>query len=252
MRIYNLNPASRNNIRYDYTDLGLFKTVALQAGYGTALSTIFYGTITSGKSYRQGVEFISQIDAHDAGFAYINAQYEVPAYPAGTSYNVIVGAMVNALGDYGVQPGTISQYPQVTKTGTAETGRLCDLLTKYTGNQFFIDSGKAHAIPPAATITSGVTVNSISDSDGIIGTPYLENNFVTVDMQLEPAIVMGQMLTLNSTTLSPGFILTSSPQYKVIGVKHRGLISQTLCGDAITTLTLVGSGQIGILFPVTT
>src|ERR1017187_1050595 len=54
IRIYNLSQNNRNKIRFNIMDTGDFRSVQLQAGYGTNLPIIFSGNITQAWSVREG------------------------------------------------------------------------------------------------------------------------------------------------------------------------------------------------------
>jgi len=250
-RIFGLNPTSRNNLRYDFYDWGLLSTMTLQAGYGRNLPTIFAGNIITSQSYREGVTFMTEIDAHDIGFAFINADFNQP-YEAGTPYQQIMDDMINSLGVFGVKPGItnpdFATYQGNTKLPVKKTysGKTIQLLTELTGNNFFIDNGKSYVLNINDVISG--TLKVLDESAGIINSPRLEYNTVHLEMEFEPSILMSQLLTLNLTQNSS---LNSDQNlngdYKVISIKHRGIISPTVCGDAITTLGLISSKYVGSL-----
>jgi hypothetical protein len=52
-------------------------------------------------------------------------------------------------------------------------------------------------------------------------------------MIFEPRFLIGQALALESFTEK-----NFNGVYKVIGVKHKGVISDSVCGNAITSVTL--------------
>jgi molybdate-binding protein len=57
-------------------------------------------------------------------------------------------------------------------------------------------------------------------------------------MIFEPRVICGQFVTLESSTDA-----SFNGDYKITSVKHRGVISPVVSGDAITTLGLDNSAQ---------
>src|SRR5574338_301365 len=78
LRIYNLSERTRNIIRKDeYTYDGTFATrlgVQFDAGYGKTLSTCFKGSANRAWSVREGVNWITQIEAFDGGDSLVNSK----------------------------------------------------------------------------------------------------------------------------------------------------------------------------------
>lgn len=79
VKIYNLAKVHRDLIIHDQWDQAVDSPqtlfVTLQAGYGNGPNypIILKGNATRAYSYRQGVNFITQIDVFDGGLAYDNA-----------------------------------------------------------------------------------------------------------------------------------------------------------------------------------
>ena len=105
---------------------------------------------------------------------------------------------------------------------------------------FFIDNGKSYILGNNEAIQGQVEL--IDSSTGLLGTPLRENNTVVFDMIFEPGIILGQYIELYSSTFTE---LNSSNNsttdnvsgyYKITAIKHRGMISPAVCGDAITTV----------------
>ena len=76
----------------------------------------------------------------------------------------------------------------------------------------------------------------IDSSTGLLNTPLLEETVVYLDILFEPRLVFGQGVKLKATTGPSDFINT----YKVVSIHHRGTISDAVCGDAVTTVGLLG------------
>ncbi len=235
IRVFNLSQNNRNQIRKDVMDYNNFKSVQLQAGYGTNLPIIFSGNITQCWSVREGTNFITAIECFDGGFAFQNAQINT-LIPEGTSqedmFKTIVGQLPNvSLGAIGNFPGSISRP-------AALSGNGIDILRDLTGGAFFIDNGKGHVLGNNECLEGEMLL--INSESGLLGTPLLERTTLNFDMIFEPRITVCQAIELQSGTGQNfnGF-------YKVISIKHRGMVSQAVCGDAITSVGLwYGTGTL--------
>jgi hypothetical protein len=228
IRVFNLSEVHRNLLRKDVSDYGSFRSIVLTAGYGQNLPVIFSGNVTQAWSVREGVNFITQLESFDGGFAFANG-VTANEFPANTSQEVIISTLLNNLP--GVAPGVIGSYPGSISRGNTFNGPTVDLLRDLTGGGFFIDNGKAHCLNDSECLTGELTL--INASSGLLGTPVREQTILHFDMIFEPRLQIGQLVQLESMTDS-----NFNGQYKVISVKHRGMISEAVCGDAITSVGL--------------
>lgn len=230
-RIYNLSEKNRSQIRKDLRDWGLLRQIAFKAGYGEKLTLAVAGNITQAFSVREGNNFITQVECFDGGFAFENAIVNTQ-YPEGTPQKTIAEDLVRSLADYGIKKGAIGDIPGSISRGNAYTGNTCNVLREITTGNFFIDGGKANILGENEVIESTVFV--INSSSGLLGTPTRENSLVNLTMLFEPRIDVGHLVKIESTTEKNfnGF-------YKVAGIKHKGIISESVSGTATTSLTLV-------------
>ena len=229
IRIYNLSANHRNQIRFNIMDTGDYRPVTLQAGYGQNLATIFNGSITQAWSVREGTNFITTIESFDGGYAFNNGLTNT-TFPSGTSQTTIIKTLAGSLPNVAV--GSVGNYPGSIGRGNAVSGNTMDILRDLTGGGVFIDNGKVNCLGDSECLpANGIAV--IDSSSGLLGTPIREQTILNFDMLFEPRLVVGQQIQLNSSTGANfnGF-------YKVISVKHRGMISGAVCGDAITTVGL--------------
>ena len=251
IRIFNLSKQNRNLIRFNRNDMGLgsFKGITLQAGYGYTptgtyvptnnLPIIFTGNITDAHSYREGVNYITEITSTDGGYAFAN-DFLSTNFPANYPIQLMLGDMVGLL-SY-VTKGAIGSYPGNLSRGIAVCGYTCELLREHSGQGFFIDNGSAHCLGESEYISDGdvILVNSQS---GLLNTPIREETHLTFDMIFEPNMKPGRLIQLQSST-DPVF----NGFRKVLGVKHRGMISTAICGEVTTNVT---TNYIQDLTPVT-
>jgi hypothetical protein len=137
--------------------------------------------------------------------------------------------------------GAVGNYPGITPRATSYTGSAIDVINQLTGNGFFIDNGIGYALPNNQfTLTAGPPP-LIDASSGLLDTPILENGLLSFNMIFEPNLTIGTGVNLVSKTLESSLQkqLTINNNfsgfYKVTSVKHRGMISETVCGNVVTT-----------------
>jgi hypothetical protein len=228
IRIYNLSKNNRNQIRKNVNDYGDLRQITFTAGYGTNLPVVFTGNISQAWSVREGVNVITQVESFDGGFAFTNGLTN-EQFPSGTPQSTIIASLAGSLP--GVTLGAIGNYPGVTSRGNSYSGTTTDLLRELTGGGFFIDNGKVNCLGDSECLQGEIEL--INSASGLLGTPVREQTILNFDMLFEPRLVIGQKIQLQSITESNfnGF-------YKVISIKHRGMISEAVCGDAITSVGL--------------
>lgn len=227
IRIYNLSLKNRNQIRFNASDYGTFRPIELFAGYTDNPPKIFDGNISQAWSYREGVNFITQIECYDGGYAFVNGTTAVE-FPSGTPQKTVIKTVIKDLPF--IDEGVVGNYPDTIGRGNSYSGSTTKILEELTGGGFFIDNGKAYALGTNEFIeaTNGITL--VSTATGLLATPILEETIVRFDMIFEPGLNAGHKAVLDSTTEK-----NFNGAYKITGVKHRGMISESVCGSLITT-----------------
>lgn len=243
IQIYNLNRINRDQIEFNVWQQQIFQKILFKAGYGNSLATLLSGNITQAWSVRQGTDFVTTVECFDGGWAYNNAFSTVEI---GTGSNKdVIKKLIDSLSPT-IKSGVISDTvtPDSTSRGKSYNSYTAPLLNKLTNKCFFIDNEVANVLAPNECLEGDLDV--IDDSIGILDTPIRQNSFVYVDLLFEPRIKPGQKITLNSN-LAPQF----NGDYKVGSVKHRGTISEAVCGDARTSVSLylggVGVGELRVI-----
>lgn len=236
LRIYNLSKIHRNQIRFNANNTGTPRSVILKAGYGDVLSLMHYGQIQEAHSYREGVNFITEITSNDAGHAYATADFS-QTIPASNVNPVLKTSVLSTLiaNLPLVSQGAIGNYYGKYYRPYSFSGSTIDHLRQESGNGFFIDNGKANILRDNEYIISN-TIPLINAASGLLGTPQLQLNILTFDMLLEPSLILGQLIQLQSQTFSDFEGNNLNGVYKINSMKHRGMISSAVCGDAITSL----------------
>jgi len=208
-------------------------------------------------SVREGVDFITTVEGFDNPIAIAEAPFS-KAYKKGDSYLVLMNDVVGQLSSIGVQRGAISKRFYVPETNSFLTldqivfqkditvqGSCMDVLRNYFGPKVFIDNATVNYLNEDEYARASLV--KISSQTGLLGTPRQANKVVYVDILFQPGIRCGQLITLDSIegaiyeqTLNkmppknPNF----NGDYRVMGITHKGTISGSVGGEAVTTLAL--------------
>lgn len=223
--IYNL---SKENRDFMYQDLQSQRAYCyLEAGYkGWAKSLIFSGNVWNTLSKREGVNAITHITAMD-GYNALQAEVNQTLDAGATVEDVVkIGQRTMQL-DEGVY--SFKNYKFVRPVELQ--GNAFYVINKYVGRNAYIDLGKLNIQDTNEVFEGEVLV--LDDETGLIGTPERSLEFLTVKMIFEPRIQVGQLIELRSS-FEPRY----NGQYKVYGISHNGMISDSMAGQAITTLQL--------------
>lgn len=230
-RIYNLSKNNRNLIRKDAWNFQDIREVIFKAGYGENLATLSVGNISSAWSIREGNNYITTIESFDGGWAFSESQTS-SQYPANTPKSAIALDLAKNMSAFGVSAGAIGVIEGVIPRGNSFSGNTADLLTETSGGSFFVDNGKLNILGSNEVIASEPIV--ISSSSGLLGTPIRENTYLRFDMLFEPQIQVGHMVILFSIT-GENFNGT----HKVYSLSHKGMVSESVCGNATTSLGVI-------------
>jgi hypothetical protein len=241
--LYNLARDTREKLYKDKHTTAIYKGIELRAGYSpikaaydskeylrevASLPLIFKGNIKQAYSERRGTDYITAIEAYDGGFAFINS-YTKASFMAGTPVNQILDGLIKTLP--AVNKGAIGDFSNAAPRGNAYEGTTTKLLSDLTGGRFFIDNEKAYCLQDNECIAGNIAV--ITSESGLLGSPRREETFLEFDILFEPRILIGQVVELRSETETQFNGLR-----KVIGFTHKGMISETVNGQCITSVSL--------------
>jgi hypothetical protein len=244
IKIYNLAKDNRNQIRFNWNDRGLARAITLQAGYGNALSTMHFGQIQLAQSYRQGVDFITEITSFDGGFDFMNSRVDdnIPATQANPlPKKALFTNLVNRF-KY-IKVGTIGNYVGEYTRGQAQSRYTTDILKEEFGDGFFVDNGIANCLQDNEYIPTN-EVPVINSQSGLLGTPILQQQILTFDMLFEPRLILGQIIELQSSTFQDSEGNDLDGFYKVNGIHHKGIISPVISGSATTSVEMYNVGSL--------
>ncbi len=232
-RIYNLSEKNRMMILKDRWSPEIYRQIIVYAGYQTEpkLPVIFQGNILSAQSYREGVDWITEIEALDGGFGIINSQVAT-TLPTGWSFREIFNSTVQTMKN--VTRGAVGDFEANNSRGITLQGNSWDVLNKFVQDgDVFIDHERVNAIRNGEYLIDPGLVTTINADSGLLGTPRRYDKTIQIPILFEPRLGVGQKIELESLeTVFNGV-------YKIIGISHRATISEAVGGDAVTTITVL-------------
>jgi len=246
INIYNLSEDTRRLIFHDWTQSDVYVGVTLKAGYEQGQSaTIFRGNIRTAYSVRNGVDWVTTIDAWDSGFAVING-YTSRTVPAGYTMQQSITEISKDMPHATI--GSISAFDGKKLTderGASYEGPSWDVIRSINAEGLsFIEAEKIYCIGFDEYLADIRTVQ-IDAEAGLLGTPQRAETLVKVKMLFEPKVTIGRLAELNCA--EPVYNGT----YRIDGIAHAGTFSGAVCGSLMTELSLFfrGSEEVGGVLP---
>lgn len=237
-RFYNLNSTTRSKLLHDRNDIENYRSIVLFAGYESEpkLPTIFKGNIISAQSFKQGPDWITEIDAFDGGFGIINGNVSTTIFSGTNGYN-FKDALVNVIKSMpNIKLGAIGNVNPPNSRGLTMMGNSWDVVNRITGDiPNFIDKETAHVLNLNEFIDDGTGQTlelEVTSETGLLQTQRRFKDRVDIQVLFEPKIDIGKKIKLNCLEVY------NRGEYKVIGVSHRVIISGATGGEAITTVNL--------------
>lgn len=234
-QVYNLAENTRKKIFHDRTDVTHYRQVTLLAGYEDEkkLSLIFKGNMFQAFSYRQGADWITEIEAYSGLYAIENAQASL-SIGAGYDVKKLIAQVVNGMTQYGVALGKIGNIEAGQNSrAIALSGSSWDILQQLgNGNDVFIDNENINVIGKNEYVDPPDGLSLINSDTGLLQSIRRYEGRFDVPILFEPRIQVGQKVQIQSAeTIFNGI-------RKVSGVIHRGTISGAVGEDCQTMLTV--------------
>jgi hypothetical protein len=234
INLYNLNKRNRLRIFQDKLDFSKYRPVILEVGYNGSLTTIFKGNLYQAQLVKNGTNYITQILAKDGGFD-ISKTQTTTTLNKGVSlkelYDTLIGDFPN------IKKGIVGGEDIIFQRPVVLNGNTWDLIQNYANNSANVDLEKVYILNPKQAIEGKIPlINSVT---GLLEAPRRQDASLLVKTLLEPQIVIGQIIELNSEVLP-----IYDGQYKVYGVNHRGVVSGAMGGNFETELNLFLGSQV--------
>lgn len=228
-QLYNLGYDIQALLWKDRADQTKYVTMWVYAGYEDVMPLIFMGDVQECTSYRNGVDFITDIQATDGGYLF---QYGFinKTFSKDTDFKFLIQELLAGVPTCKVGYIT-SNVKQMRKRGRTFIGQTMKLLEAYDFDKVFIDNGELHILGENDVIPGQLMV--LTADSGMIGTPRRSETTLNVDTIFEPQLVVAQAINLQSKIYP--FL---NQNYQIIGLRHYGTISPVECGNLYTSVSL--------------
>lgn len=231
-QFYNLPETLRIKLGVDVYEIGKkYIILNFYAGYQNTMPLVFQGTIQECTSQKPSgsVDWITQANALISiklgSFSFMNQTVS-----KGTKIEDVIHSAIKDIPD--VKLGYISPTIPPLPRNRTFIGQTLDLLGReYGGYEIVVDKGELSILAGDEVLPGDILV--ITDSSGLLGSPRRANLFVEADMLFEPGLKIDQAVELLSDSMKQYNSL-----YKVVQIKHKGVISERQRGKLITTVTL--------------
>jgi len=238
-KIYNLGEKTRNLLQKDKYATTERRLIQFRAGYDTFLPLVFNGQVSTAYSYRNGVNFITEIEAWDGGFSTLNGFSSITV-SSDTPTSQVLANLGKSLPATSGNP-IVGNFPRVSKRGRVLFGNTWGIIVQESENLATIDNGQVKILNNNEAIESTIPV--VNADSGLLGSPRRSATNIEFDMIFEPRLTVGQILQLESATNR-----LYSGTYKVTGFTHKGIISPSVSGDCISKVNLFyGSEELKIV-----
>ena len=230
-QLYNLSPETQALLHKDFYDLTKYVRMKLYAGYQDVMPVIFYGDFLQCYSLRQGgnVDYITTIEANDMQYILLHGFNNTTFTENTTPENLIETLLYDVPN---IKIGYISKSLKPLQSDQTFLGNMYDLIRdEYPEYQVYIDKDELNILDDYEVVPGDIQV--ITSASGLLGTPARAEGYYIVDTLFEPGVKIGQQILLLSQTAK-----NANNTYKVVGVKHSGVISPVESGTLKTNLTL--------------
>lgn len=222
IELINLSIPSRQSIKKGYV-------IQLQAGYSGLVETLFIGNVITPASLRKEADIVTSLECGDGESSIAFARLD-KSYGAGVTLAQILSDLATAMGtvtDYSpaaTNAGIVLGIPNVVyNKGFVAHGTCADTLNKLChplALEWSVQNGNLNIIPikqnagnVAYVVSSGVTAGvdaqgnptsifNPNDATGLIGVPSANNDFVQFTCLLNPKLVPGVLVKLQSENTS--------------------------------------------------
>jgi hypothetical protein len=193
IKIYNLHPDNEARIKNEYED------VLLNAGYEGAMQLVFRGNIRHVYRYRDGNDYITEIEAGDGDKDFRSAVMN-ETLAAGTTNTQLVNRAVGTFnGVGGTSKGHVQIEERARLRGKVISGNTRDVLndvSRESGANWSIQDGQL-TIVSTNDVLPGEAILIRADT-GMLGAPEVNDKGVVVRCLMNPMIRVNGALQLDN------------------------------------------------------
>lgn len=192
VRIYNLNRSNRLALVKDAEQRKRIP-LSLSVGYNGLSHLLFKGTVHRGQSFREGPDQITELEGLDGGFDFLNSFTSRTVKSKSRAIDGILEDMPNT------GRGKITSQQQLIrpKILVGASAKLIDELIN-DGESWYIEDEKLYIIKGNEVVSSYIPV--VDASTGLLDTPTREDQKITFNTLMNPALKIGGLCDLISTT----------------------------------------------------
>jgi hypothetical protein len=248
IQVYNLNPTNAGKIKEEFDD------VVLDCGYQGNPRIIFRGGIKFPTHYREGTDWITEIQAADGDRAYTEAHVGTTLAAGKTPYDAVDEVLKQMPG---VRKGHIELPTDAYSRGKVLLGparRVLEQISRDYAANWSITNGTLNIVRADSVLPSQAVV--VNSQTGMIGAPEISAKGVKIKMQLNPEVVPHCAVVIDNNNIKIQAIqqysngpkvkekklvrLDPDGRYKVYKLRHQG---DTRGPDWYTEVEAIGLGQ---------
>lgn len=240
--VYNLAEKTRDLIFQDRWPNKLFpaqwKSISLVAGYDK-LYDVFLGNVTCCTTLRNGADIITRIECFDGQET--KGMFSAKTFTGNVTKQEVIDSLINDFTT--IKKGTVFSIPGNFPRGVTVQGNTFELISKYTDNKCFVDLNKINVltydqyIPPVNTYLAAYEQSKeipvINVDTGLLQIPQREESTIRIQTMFAPFVQIGQKIKLQSR-----YQTKYNGTFKVIGLQHKGIISDAIAGTLTSSFQL--------------
>jgi len=193
IKIYNLHPDNEAKIKNEFDEM------LLNAGYEGAMQLVFRGNIKHVYRYREGNDYITEIEAGDGDKDFRKAVMN-ETLAAGTTTSQLVDRAVGTFkGTGGTTKGTVQVTERARIRGKVISGNTRDVLhdvARETGANWSIQDGQL-TIVGANSVLPGEAIVIRADT-GMLGAPEINDKGIAVKCLMNPMLKVNGAIMLDN------------------------------------------------------
>ncbi len=229
-QITNLTQEVRNDLFKDAFEQFIYKQIVFSAGYAgePSIPVVFQGNVVACFSFRQGPDWVTQIECLDGGFAVENGDINL-CVPSPYNFDAVIAQVVAGMPR--VKLGVLGSFEFTSSRGIVFCGNPWDLLIRQIlplEGQVFINRELVNIVQQREYIVQSGVLDEISEETGLLDTPRRQDALIKCRMLFEPRLEIMQKVAVKS------LVAGNNGEYKIMGLSHTGTISGAVC-DSLTT-----------------
>lgn len=195
IKIFNLNDQHMAQVRNEFTE------VLLNAGYEGGLRLIFRGNIKHAYKYREGNDWILEVDAADGDRDFRTAVIN-ETMAAGTTDQQLLDRCVGSF-QHGTKKGHVDG---ISRTGrlrgkvvSGNTRNILNTLAEQNDCNWSIQDGQLQIVPVDGVLPSQAIV--VNSETGMLGAPEQDDKGIKVKSQMNPLYQINGRIQLDNNSI---------------------------------------------------